>query len=347
MRQVYNIILIICLNLLFFSLIQPVYAHECQPRAAERTFFQPWEKYNSYTPEDWHLFWDQLDQLGFSQIIVQWTSWDDVSFYQDTRVSQQHRPYLRALLQSAKSAGFSVWLGLHYDPDFWKQLPPHADEQLDNYLNRRIAFFNQGMEALLDVIREIDPSGETVKGWYISDEIDDLNWQSAAKQEKLFHYLQSISSTLFTLTPDKEILISGFVSGAMSPEKWAAFINQLLLQTHITTFLLQDGIGAEKMTVAALIPYLKELSKVPVPAGKQLAMIVELFDIAHEQEHFTTISANFIRVNKQLQLARRYFDSTLTVFSAPDHLFPGKSSHDLSSRWMNRYQQCIHTKPFL
>lgn len=335
MRMVFSFLLIFGTIVVSLS----SYAQSCVTGKATRSFLQLWQAHAAYSPAQWDSLFAGLHQHGFTEIIVQWSTYGQVSYLADGRPGRETAECLPALMAAARRAKCKLWLGLHYDPEFWQRIEKNSE--VSAYLNKRLRFFEESLPLLLKLVTTTDPAGDTVAGWYIADEIDDRNWQSSQRQILLLNYLAAISSRLHTSTPRLPILISGFVNGTMTPTAWSALVKRVLMDTAIQTFLLQDAIGTGKMTVARLQPYLQVLLQtLPDPAGR-FSLIVEIFSMGNGGEEHTQ-PGPFDRIVEQLTSAASFSRSPLTIFSAPDHLLdttkPGVMT--LSKQWLNERTDC-------
>lgn len=315
------------------------HAQSCATAQAKRSFLQLWLAHAEYSPAQWDALFQGLAHHGFSEIIVQWSSYGPVSFFSDTRPGRKPAECLPALIAAARRAKCKLWIGLHYDPEFWRHI--EKESGLVSYLESRDKFFISSLPLLLNLVQTTDPAGDTVAGWYIADEIDDLNWQSLARQTALLKYLDAVSSRLHAAAPQFPILISGFVNGRMAPAEWSTLVKRILTDTAVQVFLLQDAIGTGKMTVERLQPYLQAMQQsLPNPASR-FTIVVEIFSMAADSEE-NTQAGPFARIVEQLKAAALTSRLPLTVFSAPDHLLdyrrPG--SQTLSQQWLNDRTGC-------
>jgi hypothetical protein len=317
----------------------------CMTKSASRTFVQLWRQDALRTEAKWEDWFKNLDNLGFTEIIAQWSSYGPVSFYDDPGANRECSPSLKALIQAAGRHRKKIWLGLHYDPSFWQAIGEEpADPQ--GYLKDRLQDFARRLPFLLRAIKNADPKGEVVCGWYISDEIDDQNWQDPAHCQALLGYLGSLRQHLRKAKAEWPVLVSGFSNGNLTPAQWTAFWNNLLAQTRIDGLLFQDGIGAGKLTLQQLEGYLKSFASSFIHADRTFGVIVELFQInTHKESAAGLQAADMARVNRQLSLACMYSRLPVTVFSAPDYLVADRDDYrrNLQSGWQADMAACKRT----
>jgi hypothetical protein len=60
-------------------------------------------------------------------------------------------------------------------------------------------------------------------GWYLPEEIDDINWRIPEARRKLLRHLGRVSASLRKLTPGAGIAISTFSNARMSPAQFRDF----------------------------------------------------------------------------------------------------------------------------
>ena len=70
-------------------------------------------------PRDHQAFFAHLRHLGFSEVILQWTAYGSLILYSDAQAGYESQPYLGAVVHAAQQHRIKLWLGLHYDPEFW------------------------------------------------------------------------------------------------------------------------------------------------------------------------------------------------------------------------------------
>ncbi|MCS2169548.1 DUF4434 family protein [Scandinavium sp. TWS1a] len=204
--------------------------------AMNAIFWQPQLRDNSIPPEQWRSLMQNVRQTGFDTLVLQWTRYGE-AFSNGNELN-----LLQQRTTDARAAGLNVIIGLHADPDFFQRQKQTATA-LTNYLNRlRVADIQQAKKwsAYAD-------------GWYISAEIDDLNWRNPGARAQLRQWL-STTRTQLTTVDNKPVYISSFFAGNMTPESYGrmlAEIHQLGLQVWV-----QDGQGVNTLTRSERALYL-------------------------------------------------------------------------------------------
>ncbi|SEG21579.1 protein of unknown function [Nitrosomonas ureae] len=227
-----------------------------------------------------------------------------------------------------------VNIGLVHDYEYWNQITKnsnHIKTYLDNLLSRS--------KLAADQITSIAINYKSFNGWYITEEVDDINWKDDYKKELLFSYLERLGDSLEKLTPGYQIAISGFCNGQIEINEFNKFWNQLLKRTKINLVLFQDGIGTNKLTFSNLPDYLAAFKKAAIDNQRELGVIVEIFRQTDgypiNKKTFRAVPANLYRINRQRQLASK-FSPNIIAFSIPDYMMPiaGNAGKFLYNRYL-------------
>jgi hypothetical protein len=294
-------------------------AGEPHPGPAPRlqgTFLQLTEAHGDWQPGDWARLFGYFKELGLSQLVIQWTVYGDLAFFPSSAYRQVPRPPLFTLLQMADAAGLKVWVGLTQDPAFWEKISrePHL---VDVYL-RRVRLLDEALA------RELAPQLQghpCFRGWYLTEEIDDVNWREAPARTALFGFLRDLSTLLHQLTPGTRVAVSGFANGRTDPRTFARFWQALLGAAAIDVVFLQDSVGAGKLQLEELPPYLQAMRQATRAQSRDLQVVVELFRQLSEKP-FRAQPASWEQVARQLELDAPYSPGGLLAFSVPEYMSP-------------------------
>jgi hypothetical protein len=197
-------------------------------------------------------------------------------------------------------------------------------------------------------VTEIEPLARKYRsfaGWFMNEEIDDINWHEPAATSALHSYLQRVSDFLRLALPGAPVAISGFSNAHGPPAQLEAFWRELLSAAPaIGTVLFQDGIGVRKLTLENLPRYLRAVRAATDATGRRLWSVVELFEQTGgpplDSGEFRASAAPFSRVAAQMQVEAACA-STLIAFSAADYMLtPAQGAADL----LSSYQAYIHNQ---
>lgn len=206
--------------------------------AMNGVIWQPQLRDNSVTSAQWMTLMQSLRQQGFDTLVLQWTAYGTA--FNDVQETQR----LQQRAAAAKEAGLKVIVGLHADPDFFHRQKQSA-AALSHYLGRlRVADLQQAQSWK----KNFQPDG-----WYISAEIDDLNWRNPAARQQLIQWL-SDTRQQFALLDDKPLYISSFFAGNMAPDSYSRMLAEIH-QAGMSVWV-QDGYGVGKLTAPERQRYL-------------------------------------------------------------------------------------------
>lgn len=227
--------------------------------AMKAVFWQPQLRDNSVTSAQWSGLMQTLRQQGFDTLVLQWSQ------YGSAFTGEADQQQLSQRARAAKAAGLNVIVGLHADPDFFSRQKQSA-AALSHYLGRlRVADIQQAKRW----------TAFAPDGWYLSAEIDDLNWRSPEKREQLLSWLKETRQQLATLD-DRPVWISSFFAGNMTPQSYAALLSEIK-QQRIGVWV-QDGHGVKSLTPAQRQLYLAEAAGCH-SSSPASGVVYEIFDV--------------------------------------------------------------------
>ena len=316
------------------------YLGGCSSKALQvcpnQTFLQIYETSPGVAMDSDKLF-QTTRGMGFDTVFLQWSSYDDVSFYHDPRPAIKNDARLTSIIQAACKANVKLWLGLHHDSQFWEQ-SAQSKAQVKTYLNQRLVDLKQRLPALESAINDAAPHDGCLKGWYISDEIDDMTWADAEYQQLLINNLKTTKQLLKKSRAKWPVAISGFTNRVKSPNDYAQFWDNLLLETGIDLLLFQDGVGAGKLTLENEGSYIRSLTAMALKKDYDVSVVVELFNMKKQRDGTNIFSsASVARVKQQLALAEKAGAEQLAVFAATPYLLQDdmKGKKRLATFWRN------------
>ena len=280
------------------------------------TFLQLLEQNGNWERGRWESLFDSLHQLGVRQVVVQWTLHDGRAFYAGKTFGAVPRPPLETILELAQARGIEVYLGLAAESGYWeriRQTPLHQGE----YLER----LRWKSERVAREVAAIASRYGSFKGWYLPEEIDDLDWRSPQARSVLVQHLRRLGAFLKQLTPAGTVMLSGFTSARTDPVTYGEFWNTLFRETPVDVLLFQDAAGTGRLPQELLPAYLKALRDAADANGKKLQVVVELFTEV-SADPFKAVPAPISRVRQQLRTADEYATGGINSFSVPDYMLP-------------------------
>ncbi|MCS7042875.1 MAG: DUF4434 domain-containing protein [Bryobacteraceae bacterium] len=261
------------------------------------TFLQPWARHLEWAPPQWEELFEALAALGCAEIILQWSSYDGIDY----------GPLVPAWLDLARQRRMRLAIGLPYDSAWWKRSREDADAALEEVVGRARAFASSAQARQW---RRHAAFG----GWYLPEEIDDDTWFAPPRRRLLAAALDRLAGLL------RPLAAGGFTNRNHTAAEVAAFWQELAARRRLERVLIQDGIGAGKMTLGAWPAYLEALR---ARLGGRLEVVVEIFEAtAAEGGGFQAAPAPLERIRLQAELARRATGRAPLCFSLPDYGVP-------------------------
>lgn len=277
------------------------------------TFLQLTHAHLRWSDARWQRLFEHFATLGLTELVVQWTRYDDTSFCPDDAPCLVDK-----VLDHADRFGLGVLVGLAHRSDFWDRIKAPAED--------RRAYLAGLRDASLATAAGLAPvvgRHPSFRGWYLSEEIDDVSWNDPAERRILVEHLAELSFRLRAETADAfRIGVSGFSNAALAPDGLTALWTDILGASAIDVLLFQDGIGVGKLTLAELDPYLAAVSEATHSANRTLWVVVETFERTDNgDDTFTARPASLGRIEAQLAVAAIHAD-TLIAFSVPEYMTP-------------------------
>ncbi|HEY3127894.1 MAG TPA: DUF4434 domain-containing protein [Acidobacteriota bacterium] len=277
------------------------------------TFLQLLNSHFDWQPDKWVQLFDYFRQLGISELVIQWTVSDQTAFFTSPTLSGG-TPFEKSLELCDKHR-IKVYAGLVRDPAYWAKIG--QDSALaKSYLRKAIVQSEAASNQLIAIVQK-HPS---FAGWYITEEIDDVNWVEPQKRQVLFEYLHDLSAHLHKLAPSGKVALSGFSNANLDPKSLEKFWEELLKQSSVDVVMFQDGIGAGKLQIDYLGLYLAAIKKATDAQSRELQIVVETFRQVGEKP-FAAVPASLDRIKRQMDVAGRY-SSKIVAFSVPEYMTP-------------------------
>lgn len=232
---------------------------------------------------NWNKVFSEMKACHMQQLILQWSRHGVVDFLKDDT-------WLRTILESAHQYGIQVIIGLYGDNQYFKVIE-NAELDLSGYFKSLFAINQEQAHRVYQIAQDY----ESFAGWYLTEEIDDLHFQTLSRQELLKAYLQNMAVALACLS-DHPLYLSGFYSNQTSPQEYAKVFGDITQKKY--RILLQSGIGAQLVDFQESREYLTAFRKL---FGTQCIPVVEAFAM-REENNITTM--DFALFNRQMALVQ-------------------------------------------
>ena len=304
------------------------------------TFLQLLNHHQEWKAEDWRRLFDEFSAMRMSRVIVQWSVSEDLAFFASTSFRHGPTPPLEMILDLADARGMKVSVGLWHDPGYWRNVAAPA-AAVEVYLRRA----RLRATAIAEELAPSVASHPSFEGWYISEEIDDTNWVEPQRRKILKEHLESLSASLHIPVPNAIVSLSSFSNARLDPGALEVFWKSLLAGSSIDRLLFQDGIGAHKLELEYLPPFLSAMKRATAASGRSLAVVVEVFDQTSgpggDSSVFSAVPAPLARIDRQIALAAQFATPDIVAFSVPEYMTPaaGEASRRLLEGYMRKYIQ--------
>ncbi len=277
-----------------------------------------------WTRSDWAKLVRSLRALGMTQIVVQWSVADAAAYYRSRQFRSGPMPPLGPLLDLADEANMRVLVGLAHDNGFWTRIGGDP-EQVERYLGDLRTRSLQAARELAPLVAQ----HRSFEGWYLSEEIDDVNWRDPQRRAILGAHLKAVTTELRTLHPRARMAVSGFANAGIDPASLEDFWRSVLGSApELGIVLFQDGVGVGKLKLDELPPVLGAIQRAVNGRSGELRVIVEVFQQTAgppiDQKPFAAQPAPLGRIRRQMDIARP-FSSSLLAFTVTDYMNAGGS----------------------
>ena len=276
------------------------YPQQTTPKALTGTFVQLFGK-DDWSEAQWDEFLTEIKDLGMNTLIVQYTAFknasNNITWFNsaNTFTATKSKHTLERVLASAQRKGIEVHIGLHFDDTYWQH---QAD----------VAWLQTQANYCIAIAEEIQAQFGThvaFKGWYIPHE-PEPNAYNTDEKVRLFreHFVDRISNRLHQLN-NKPVSIAAFWNNSLStPEQLQHFMAELS-KSNLQIVMLQDGVGAQHVTLERLANYYEAAQRGLFEENKNYKGVFwsDLETFASPNGQYPFAPATFDRVKQQLETA--------------------------------------------
>jgi len=277
-----------------------VYPQQTTPKTLTGTFVQLFGKDN-WSEAQWDEFFTEIKDLGMNTLIVQYTAFknasNNITWFNsaNTFTATKSKHTLERVLASAQRKGIEVHIGLHFDDTYWQH-------QTD------VVWLQTQANYCIAIAEEIQAQFGThiaFKGWYIPHE-PEPNAYNTDEKVRLFReqFIDRISNRLHQLN-NKPVSIAAFWNSSLStPEQLQHFMAELS-KSNLQIIMLQDGVGAQHVTLERLASYYEAAQRGLFEENKNYKGVFwsDLETFASPNGEYPFHPATFDRVKQQLETA--------------------------------------------
>ncbi len=210
-------------------------------------FYQPQLRDMKISNTEWNRRLKLLKKAGIKTIYIQWTEYEFCSFEGMKRENIEEDicsfPLAEKVVKYAEKHKLKIVFGLFSDKNYYSEIGTNNNQYLTAYLTELIQRHKKVAQELLEEYGK----SSAFAGWYIPEEIDDLNWNKFNKQIILKQHLSKTYDMLMGLTKKKrkpKVFISTFFKAHTLPEVYGKMWLYLTRNIPLTV-LIQDTAGIE------------------------------------------------------------------------------------------------------
>lgn len=244
-----------------------VASQTCRPAKEKIIIYQPWASHSNLTQIQINSISKTLNQSGFTHLLLQWNRYGNESYSQVNEANWIHK-------QVNKQS--KIIEGLYADPAYFQALNL-SDAELTTYLvNLRKSSLDEASHLSLQ-------ASHSIKGWYLPEEIDDLNWRTPARQTILSNHLKMMVAALSQLRPKTPVYVSTFFGGHTRPQAYANMLNKIHRETGVI-WMIQDGQGVLRKPQPNTLRYLKAVNRT-LPSKAWLGLLENFTELDQSSEN--------------------------------------------------------------
>jgi hypothetical protein len=282
------------------------------------TFIQLWNDIGcscgQWSQQQWEAEMNTMLEACTEEIVVQYGIYENVSWYSPTNLSgiQFQFTTLNKMFAAAENTGMKIRVGLYFD-EYWNT----ADKSLTNTYNNLYAKHT----AVIDEIQGLFGSNSAFSGWYIPQEINDLEWQTTNKQSLLFNWLNDVSNYAKSVNNNTDVMIAPFFNLWVPADVIQTWYDGLLnTAPNIAIIAPQDGVGIKLKQTDYHIPlYFSAIHSACEQNNRTFAATIESFEQTAgwpiDNGTFAAQPTSIISLHNQISAALRNGAEQLYQFS--------------------------------
>ncbi len=252
-----------------------------------------------WTLQQWKDEFQKMKDACMTTFVVQYGVYDNLSWYSPSSLSfvTYKETALNKIFQAAEAKGINIYVGLYFD-ETWNSSSKTAASTYSLLLTKQQQVINE--------IWNLFGNSSSFKGWYIPQEINDLEWQTNPAKSLLFDWIQSIASLAHNKNASKPVMIAPFFNLWMPSDLLKTWYTELFQAApDLDQVFPQDGVGITLKNVYYDVPlFYSKIKEACDENGVQFGSTVESFQQLTgwpiDNGSFSATSANINRFKAQL-----------------------------------------------
>ena len=240
------------------------------------TFIQLWNdvgcKCGSWTKQRWEEELDKMEQLCIDELIIQYSVYENVAWYNQSNQNFIEWKFnaLNHIFDATQGKNIKIVLGTYFS-ESWNHDDKGSQQTYDKINNKN--------ELIINELATNFGNHPNFGGWYIPQEINDLEWQVNPKKDLLFNWLNQTTNLIRNVS-DKKITIAPFFNLWQPADVIVNWYKDLQkIAPNITNIALQDGIGIGLKKINYHLPlFYYPLKEFFNTTNTQLGITIENFE---------------------------------------------------------------------
>ena len=309
------------------------------------TFIQLWNdvgcKCGNWTKQRWEEELQKMENLCIGELIIQYSVYENVSWYNQTQQSFVDWKFnaLNHIFEAAVGKNIKIILGTYFS-ESWNHDPKNSQQTYDKISTKN--------EQIINELALNFGNHPNFGGWYIPQEINDLEWQINPQKNLLFNWLNE-TSTQIRAVSNQKIIIAPFFNLWQPADVILNWYKDLhSIAPNISEIALQDGVGIGLKKINYHLPlYFKPLQAYFESTNTHLGVTVENFEQTSgwpiDNAAFSAKSATVDRFKNQIEMAKYLALNPIYTFEW-GYLQPANNSLSADQLYLN-YAKATNCSP--
>ena len=266
-------------------------------------FIQLWNtsgcKCGEWTQAQWDSEFQEMKDAQIDYLVVQYSIYHDLSWYSPSNIPTvvYKMNTLNYIVAAAEKVNMQVHFGLYFD-ETWNSSDKASANTYSNILSKH--------KLVIDELWDLFGTSSAFGGWYIPQELNDLEWQDDPEKSLLFQWVKDVTDYIETKSTTKPVMIAPFFNLWQPADKLEAWYNELLQTApNLDRVYPQDGVGITLKNPEYHIPlYYSAIKRACDNNGRTFGATIETFHQTSgwpvNNESFAASSTDIETLKKQL-----------------------------------------------
>ncbi|MFM7024410.1 MAG: DUF4434 domain-containing protein [Flavobacteriales bacterium] len=201
-----------------------------------------------WTLQQWKDEFQKMKDACMTTFVVQYGVYNDLSWYSPSSLSfvTYKENTLNKIFQAAEEKGIAVYVGLYFDEN-WNSASKTSAAIYSSLLSKH--------KQVIDEVFTLFGSSSAFKGWYIPQEINDLEWQSDPAKTLLFNWVQDVAAYAHSKNNSKKVMIAPFFNLWIPADLLKTWYHDFFqIATDLDQVFPQNGVGITLKNVYYDVP---------------------------------------------------------------------------------------------